>query len=254
MKNIIKSGVLILLLLTTAMFATACDISFLNDLSSEISWEPMEGNTAPQEDNKTLPTLPNSISTIPDFDDEPYIEINGNKPYFTKEELTTSSYEYYTDLDSLGRCGVCYACIGKDIMPTEERGPIGMVKPSGWHTVKYDFVDGKYLYNRCHLIGFQLAGENANVKNLITGTRYLNVQGMLPFENEVADYVQDTGNHVMYRVTPVFKENNLVANGVLMEAYSVEDKGKGVCFNVFCYNNQPGVIIDYATGESKLAN
>lgn len=254
MKNIIKSGVLILLLLTTAMFATACDISFLNDLSSEISWEPMEGNTAPQEDNNTLPTPPISISNIPDFDDEPYIEINGNKTYFTKEELTTSSYEYYTDLDSLGRCGVCYACIGKDIMPTEERGPIGMVKPSGWHTVKYDFVDGKYLYNRCHLIGFQLAGENANVNNLITGTRYLNVQGMLPFENKVADYVQDTGNHVMYRVTPVFEGNNLIANGVLMEAYSVEDKGEGVCFNVYCYNNQPGVIIDYATGESKLAN
>lgn len=192
------------------------------------------------------------LDEIPSFSDSSFIKINGNIPYFTKDEYTTSSYEYYSDLDELGRCGVCYACIGQDIMPTEERGPIGMVKPSGWHTVKYDIVDGKYLYNRCHLIGYQLAGENANEKNLITGTRYLNVTGMLPFENVVAQYVQDTNNHVLYRVTPIFNGDNLLANGVLMEAYSVEDNGKGVCFNVFCYNAQPGISIDYKTGESEL--
>lgn len=153
----------------------------------------------------------------------------------------------------MGRCGVAFANICIDIMPTEERGEIGMIKPSGWHTVKYDVVDGKYLYNRCHLIGYQLAGENANPKNLITGTRYLNVEGMLPFENEVADYVKESNNHVLYRVTPIFESDNLVASGVQMEAYSVEDNGEGICFNVFCYNVQPGIVIDYATGESYLS-
>lgn len=192
------------------------------------------------------------LGNIPKFNTSACIEINGNKPFFTKDDYTTSSYEYYSDLDALGRCGVCYACIGKSIMPTEERGAIGMVKPSGWHTVKYDCVDGKYLYNRCHLIGYQLAGENANEKNLITGTRYLNVVGMLPYENEVADYVNKTDNHVMYRVTPIYEGDNLVANGVLMEGYSVEDRGQGVCFNIYCYNAQPGVTIDYKTGDSKL--
>lgn len=195
------------------------------------------------------------LKQIPAFNGEkPFVEMNNNVPYFEMDENTRSSYSYayYSDLDALGRCGVCYACIGKDLMPTEERGPIGMVKPSGWHTVKYDCVDGKYLYNRCHLIGYQLSGENANEKNLITGTRYLNVVGMLLMENEVADYVRETNNHVMYRVTPIFEGDNLVANGVLMEGYSVEDAGLGVCFNVYCYNAQPGVTIDYKTGESKL--
>lgn len=192
-----------------------------------------------------------NLSDIPEFTDEPFVEINNNKPFFTDSDLTTTSYEQYAELDNLGRCGCCEACIGKDIMPTEERGPIGMVKPSGWQLVKYDFIDGKYLYNRCHLIGFQLAGENANEKNLITGTRYLNVTGMLPFENEVADYVESTRNHVMYRVTPIFENDNLLANGVLMEAYSVEDSGEGVCFNVYCYNAQPNVEIDYKTGNNK---
>ena len=164
----------------------------------------------------------------------------------------TEAFENYSDLDFLGRCGVAYANICKELMPTEERGEIGMVKPSGWHTVKYsDRIDGNYLYNRCHLIGYQLAGENANEKNLITGTRYLNVTGMLPFENEVADYVESTGNHVLYRVTPVFDGDNLVASGVQMEAESVEDNGAGVFFNVYVYNVQPGVIIDYATGDSE---
>ena len=196
-----------------------------------------------------------SLSDVPAYSGKAYTSVNGNVPYFTAAELTTTSFETYSDLDTLGRCGVTYACIGKDLMPTEERGSIGMVKPTGWHTVRYDdLVDGKYLYNRCHLIGYQLTGENANTKNLITGTRYLNIEGMLPFENMVADYIQETNNHVLYRVTPIFEGNNLLANGVLMEGYSVEDKGAGVSYCVFAYNVQPGIEIDYATGESKLAD
>lgn len=196
-----------------------------------------------------------SLSNVPAYSGKAYTSVNGNVPYFTAAELATQSFETYSDLDSLGRCGVTYACIGKDLMPTEERGSIGMVKPTGWHTVRYDdLVDGKYLYNRCHLIGYQLTGENANTKNLITGTRYLNIEGMLPFENMVADYIQETNNHVLYRVTPIFEGNNLLANGVLMEGYSVEDKGAGVSYCVFAYNVQPGIEIDYATGESKLAD
>ena len=181
------------------------------------------------------------LADIPAYSGSAYCEINGNVPGFADDELVTDVFENYSDLDSLGRCGVAYANICKEIMPTEERGAIGMVKPSGWHTVKYnDRIDGNYLYNRCHLIGYQLAGENANEKNLITGTRYLNVTGMLPFENEVADYVESTGNHVLYRVTPIFDGDNLVASGVQMEAESVEDKGAGVSFNVYVYNVQPG--------------
>lgn len=189
-------------------------------------------------------------SEFPPFSGSPYVTINGNQPYFTEEDHTTEPFETYSELDSLGRCGVAYANICQELMPTEERGEIGQVKPTGWHTVKYDCVDGKYLYNRCHLIGFQLAGENANEKNLITGTRYMNVDGMLPFENMIDDYVDETNNHVLYRVTPVYTGSNPVADGVLMEAYSVEDSGNGICFNVFCYNAQPGVKIDYTTGES----
>ena len=196
-----------------------------------------------------------SLSDVPAYSGKAYTSVNGNVPYFTAAELTTQSFELYSDLDSLGRCGVTYACIGQDLMPTEERGSIGMVKPTGWHTVRYDdLVDGKYLYNRCHLIGYQLTGENANTKNLITGTRYLNIEGMLPFENMVADYIQETNNHVLYRVTPIFEGDNLVADGVLMEGYSVEDKGSGISYCVFAYNVQPGIEIDYATGESKLAD
>lgn len=196
-----------------------------------------------------------SLSDVPAYSGKAYISVNGNVPYFTAAELTTTSFETYSDLDTLGRCGVTYACIGQDLMPTKERGSIGMVKPTGWHTVRYDdLVDGKYLYNRCHLIGYQLTGENANTQNLITGTRYLNIEGMLPFENMVADYIQETNNLVLYRVTPIFEGNNLLANGVLMEGYSVEDKGAGVSYCVFAYNVQPGIEIDYATGESKLAD
>ena len=194
------------------------------------------------------------MSSIPDYDGtSAYAVIDRNQPSFTEDEYTTDSYEYYSDLDSLGRCGVAEACIGVDLMPTEERESISSVYPTGWVQNKYDFVDGKSLCNRCHLIGFQLTGENANEKNLITGTRYMNVDGMLPFENEVADYVASTGNHVLYRVTPAFVDSELVARGVEMEAYSVEDEGQGVCFHVYCYNVQPGVEIDYATGENWAA-
>lgn len=191
-----------------------------------------------------------SLREIPAYSGTPYTEVNGNKPYFTEADLTTQSFEIYSELDSLGRCGVAYANVGQDLMPTEPRGEIGAVKPTGWHLVKYDNVDGKYLYNRCHLIAYMLAAENANPQNLITGTRYLNVQGMLPFETKVCDYVKNTGNHVLYRVTPSFDGDNLLADGVLMEAYSVEDAGEGICFCVFAYNVQPGIGIDYATGDN----
>lgn len=193
-----------------------------------------------------------SLSNVAAYSGKPYVEINQNVPYFADSELSTTSYEYYSDLDSLGRCGVCIASVGQDIMPTEKRGDIGSVKPTGWHTVKYaGVVDGNYLYNRCHLIGYQLTGENANNKNLITGTRYLNVEGMLPFENMVADYVKETDNHTLYRVTPIFKDDELVARGVLMEAKSVEDNGDSITFCVYCYNVQPDIKIDYKTGESE---
>ena len=198
------------------------------------------------------PSTSYSLSEIPDYSGDPYVEIHDNQPDFDKDDLTEQSFETYSELDDLGRCGVAYANIGSDLMPTESRGSIGSVKPSGWHTAKYDCVDGKYLYNRCHLIGYQLTAENANKQNLITGTRYLNVTGMLPFENMVADYIKETDNHVLYRVTPYYEGDNLVASGVQMEAKSVEDDGEGILFNVYCYNVQPFVCIDYATGKSWL--
>ena len=189
---------------------------------------------------------------IPAYDGRPYVSLNNDVPFFEDYEIISSSFEFYGNLDDLGRCDVAMASVGVDIMPTEKRGDISSVKPTGWINVPYDNVDGRYLYNRCHLIGFQLTGENANKRNLITGTRYMNVEGMLPFENDIDDYVEDTGNNVIYRVTPVFTGDNLVADGVLLEAYSVEDKGKGICFCVYCYNVQPGIFIDYATGRSNL--
>ncbi len=195
-----------------------------------------------------------SLEEIPAYQSEPYIAINGNTPNFTEADYTENSYEYFSELDPLGRCGMVIANIGLDLMPTKDRENIGQVKPSGWQTVKYESVDGKYLYNRCHLIGFQLTGENANEKNLITGTRYMNVQGMLPFENMVADYVKETKNHVLYRVTPIYEGDNLLASGVQLEAWSVEDDGEGICFNVYVYNAQPGIEIDYSTGESWLSS
>ena len=190
------------------------------------------------------------LSDLPEYDGTPYVVLNDNMPLFAEEDKTPVSFEYYSELDELERCGPAYACVSTDTMPTEKRGPIGSVKPSGWQTAKYDNVDGKHLYNRCHLLGFQLTGENANAENLITGTRYLNTQGMLPFENLIADYVKETGNHVLYRVTPIFQGVELVARGVQMEGWSVEDEGEGVCFHVFAYNVQPGINIHYLSGLS----
>lgn len=225
-KRKVKLGLAVILVILLFAFTTACRLWNASDLSvQELG--------------------------IQDTSDA-YGIINNNIPDFSDRELTDQAYEYYSELDHLGRCGYTMACIGKELMPTEDRQSIGQIKPTGWRISKYDFVDGKYLYNRCHLIGFQLTGENANEKNLITGTRYMNVDGMLPFENMVADYIRETGNHVLYRVTPVFKGDNLVASGVRMEAKSVEDHGAGILFHVYVYNKQPGVEIDYATGENWL--
>lgn len=192
-----------------------------------------------------------TLDEVPPYSGEPYYVVNDNIPDFTEEDLTTESFEEYSELDELGRCGTAYACVGQDLMPTEKRGDISSVKPTGWQFVQYDFINGKNCYNRCHLLGFQLTGENANKENLITGTRYLNADAMLPFENLVADYVKETDEHVLYRVTPLFDGDNLVADGVEMEAMSVEDEGDGVLFHVFCYNVQPGVVIDYSDGSTR---
>ena len=215
-------------------------------------WCLLGGGCVSIEISQAGPGVTAAPEDIPAFSGDPYVVLLDNEPGFTESQLTSSSYETYSPLDQLGRCGQAMACVGTDLMPTEERGAIGSVKPTGWQTVKYDCVDGKYLYNRCHLIGFQLTGENANKQNLITGTRYMNVDGMLPFENMVADYVKETDNHVLYRVTPRFVDDELVARGVFMEGMSVEDGGEGVSFFVYVYNVQPGVSIDYATGESWL--
>ena len=238
----IKTILFSLILTCTAL--TGCSESDINTYINDIASMTSEITS----ESDTTATTSTSNADIPKYTGNTYVEINNNKPTFTKEEITTISFESYSDLDELGRCGVAEACIGTDIMPTEKRGQIGQVKPSGWHTVKYENVDGRYLYNRCHLIGYQLTGENANRKNLITGTRYLNVTGMLPFENEVADYVHSTGNPCMYRVTPFFKGDELVARGVEMEAESVKDQK--ISFHVFVYNIQPGIEIDYTTGNS----
>lgn len=220
----------------------------------EVAADEAVNDAATETVAETSPTT--ELADIPDYDGELCIELLDNVPDFTEDEKqSTEAFENYSELDSLGRCGVAFANICTELMPTEERGEIGQIKPTGWVQAKYEGVVNSsppYLYNRCHLIGYQLAGENANEKNLITGTRYLNIEGMLSFENQVADYVKSTDNHVLYRVTPFFEDDNLLATGVQMEAWSVEDEGDGVCFNVFVYNVQPGVIIDYATGESQL--
>lgn len=262
MKRKIEKLILLILLVVVGTHFVAPDVleqfnwqdvttsvSQISELPQEIleqvKNEP-DSETATNTSNSTEEQL--AAFDIPTYNSEPYVVINENQPFFT--ETTVSCFEEYPELDDLGRCGAAYACIGIETMPTEERESISQVKPSGWNNNPYDFVDGGYVYNRCHLIGFQLTGENANEKNLVTGTRYMNVQGMLPFENEVADYVASTGNHVMYRVTPIFEGDNLVCSGVLMEAYSVEDSGAGVQFCVYCFNVQPGVSIDYRTGEN----
>ena len=204
--------------------------------------------------NNEISQVSFDLSSIPEYSNKPYIIINNNEPLFTKEDENINPVEQYVDLDYLGRCKKAFAKVGIDTMLTKERESISNVKPSGWKSVKYDIVDGKYLYNRCHLIGYQLTAENANKENLITGTRYLNVEGMLLFENQVADYIRTTKNHVLYRVTPIFKDENLVASGVNIEAKSIEDNGNGICFNVYVYNVQPGIEINYKTGESSLKN
>lgn len=230
----------------TTEITTETKIEITTESTSETTTKNL-----PKEKTQTNTAI--SLEDIPEYSDSPYVEINNNIPFFTDEEKQNkAAFESYSNLDSLGRCGVAYANLCKELLPKEERGEIGDVRPSGWHTVKYnDLIEGNYLYNRCHLIAFSLAGENANRKNLITGTRYLNTIGMQSFEITVCDYIESTNNHVLYRVTPIFEGNNLVASGVEMEAWSVEDGGKAICFNVYCYNVQPGIIIDYATGESK---
>ena len=260
-----RKAFLLSLLCALALLLCGCDFTALvppsdectvhTDINADEKCDECGADLKRSEENNenSEPSTPISLDNIPEFDGETsFVVINNGQPFFTEDELKTTSFESYAELDSLGRCGITLASIGIDIMPTEDRGSIGMVKPSGWHMAKYDIVDGKYLYNRCHLIGFQLTGENANRQNLITGTRYMNVDGMLQFENQVADYVKETENHVMYRVTPIFKGSELVARGVLIEAYSVEDNGKGICFCVYVYNNQPGIIINYANGDSRL--
>ncbi len=236
------------LILAAALSVSACaktDTATANAASSQ-------GTAAGTSSEETGLDEIISLSDIPEYSGELYIAINGNVPFFTDDEMTTQSFESYSDLDSLGRCGPAFACVGQDIMPVEKRGSIQEVKPSGWHSIRYDFVDGESLYNRCHLIGYQLTGENANEKNLITGTRYFNSVGMVPFENLAADYVKETGGHIMYRVTPIFEGDNLVADGVLMEARSVEDDGESVLYCQYVYNIEPGVIIDYATGDAQI--
>lgn len=258
MKNIFK----LKKSLITALGVLVCLFGFISCSSTNISSTNNSGQvTENPNSNNILLTNPNennadtniSISDIPKYSGKDYIILNNNVPNFSEADLTTTSFEEYSPLDSLGRCGVAYSNIGTDIMPTEKRESISSVKPSGWQSVKYDIVEGKYLYNRSHLIGYQLTAENANDRNLITGTRYFNATLMLPYENMVADYIKETNNHVLYRVTPVFEGDNLVATGVQMEAKSVEDNGEGIEFNVFVYNVQPGITIDYATGNSALS-
>ena len=230
--------------------------SSTEDSTEDSTDDSSEGSTvdSAEYDTEVVEDVPSGLilSDIPPYSTEPYVEVNNNIPYFTSEEKSvTDSFEKYSELDSFGRCGVAYANLCRELMPTEERGEIGDIRPSGWHTVKYnDLIEGNYLYNRCHLIAYSLAGENANPKNLITGTRYLNTVGMLSFEIMVANYIERSDNHVLYRVTPVFEGDNLVASGVEIEGWSVEDDGAGICFNVFCYNVQPYMDIDYVTGDS----
>ena len=234
---------ILILLLAGALLCSGCagtagtqDAELSHSESRSVSGTPAEEN-------------PSAV-----WDGQPYTAVNGNVPGFSEKDLTTASFESYSELDSLGRSGPAFACLGQDLMPRGERGDISGIHPTGWHSVQYDFIDGKNLYNRCHLIGWQLSGEDANRKNLITGTRYMNVEGMLPFENMVADYIKETGCHVLYRVTPVFQGSNLVADGVLMEAMSVEDQGDSISFCVFVPNVQPGVSIDYSDGSSRPAD
>lgn len=256
MKKILKfKNSLIMMLGVLLCLSGLISCSITIDLSTDNNGQVIENsnNTNQSTQNSNTNSGNITIDNIPAYSGEDYIILNNNVPNFSESDLTTTSFEEYAPLDDLGRCGVAYSNIGTDIMPTEKRESISSVKPSGWQSVKYDIVEGKYLYNRSHLIGYQLTAENANDRNLITGTRYFNATLMLPYENMVADYIKETNNHVLYRVTPVFEGNNLVATGVQMEAKSVEDNGEGIEFNVFVYNVQPGITIDYATGDSALS-
>ena len=255
MSRKIKISILALLVAFSVVLMSSCSI--FSDIKNEIQdfVSDLMGDDSTTETNVPVNVVVNGNFTyedIPEYAGEAYVSVNDSIPFFSDEDKNTNVFETYSKLDSLGRCGVAYANICKELMPTDDREDIGNVTPSGWKQVKYDFISGKYLYNRCHLIGFQLAGENANPLNLITGTRYLNIDGMLPFENLVDDYVDETNNHVLYRVTPIFKGNELVCRGVLMEGFSVEDNGESICFCVFAYNVEPGVIINYADGSSQL--
>lgn len=228
------------------------DESRASDLPSETAAKTTSGTTAGTTAGTGDLKYPISYSDIPEYSGSPYTVVNGNVPFFTAEEITTTAYEYYSERDSLGRCGEVHACLGKELFPTKKRGDISSVKPTGWHSVTYSIVEGGSLYNRSHLIAHKFTGQDANWENLITGTRYMNATGMDIFECQVYDYIKASGNHVMYRVTPIFENDELIARGVLMEGYSVEDGGAGVKYNAFCYNVQPGIEIDYATGESRL--
>jgi len=270
MKNMLKKRLSLALVALCLITFTACETDAdTNGASSLVSSQAQsivsdnQGGDKVSEAHQNTPAQsdievgngtaePVKLSDIPAYSGKAYVIVNNNLPNFTADDLTTAAYESYSDLDSFGRCGVAIASCGKEIMPAkgEERGSISSIKPSGWVQAKYEGVSGGYLWNRCHLIGWQLSAENANKKNLITGTRYMNVEGMLVFENMVADYILETGNHVAYRITPIYKGNNLVCSGVQMEGYSIEDKGDGILFNVYCYNVQPGITINYATGES----
>ena len=257
LKNLFRQHFITILTVVLVLFTVCSCCQFNKDsqpttqtslsktIINEVNSESEERNNYEQQTNRNFADF-----NIPQYSQQPFITLNNNIPWFNESDKITVAFEKYSELDNHGRCGVAFVCVCREIMPIEERGEIGNIKPSGWHTVKYDIVDGKYLYNRCHLVGYQLSGENANPQNLITGTRYLNIEGMLPFENMVSEYVENTGNHVLYRVTPLFEDSNLLSRGVVIEAYSIEDNGEGICFNVFCYNVQPGIIIDYSTGAS----
>jgi len=251
LKKIAKQLASLAAALLLCLTLTGCE-SLLSLLPLDLLLPPVDTDVSDAPSDTPSAEDPITLETVPDWSGEAFVELEFNVPAFTEEDLTRASFESYAALDVLGRCGEAFALVGPETVPTEEREPIGMIRPSGWQTVRYDdLVDGKYLYNRCHLIGYQLTGENANECNLITGTRYLNIEGMLPFENAVANYVEETGNHVLYRVTPIFEGVELVARAVVMEAYSVEDNGEGICFHVYAYNAQPGVAIDYLTGLSR---
>lgn len=253
-QSSLLSFLIALLLSCSLLFGCSSTVdSSQNDSQSTVEVAPHENTGLVEDTDSTSDSQAFNLENLPAFSGSPYVELNNNVPQFSDEDKQRSTFEEYSPLDNLGRCGVAFALIGTETMPHEERGSIGEVKPSGWHTARYNsVVEGNYLYNRCHLLGYQLSGENANERNLITGTRYLNTEGMLTFENKIADYIDRTNNHVLYRVTPIYDGFNLVASGVQMEAYSVEDNGAGVSFNVFCYNVQPNIEINYANGDSAL--